>query len=86
MNTGREVYLGDGVYASFDGFHVWLRTGGTASDRIALEPAVLAALNDYVHALQKELSPRPPADPPPPSKPERPKSVFIIEGRPGVAP
>jgi hypothetical protein len=43
-----ETYIGDGVYASFDGWHVWLRTGVDGREhRIALEPPVLAALTDY---------------------------------------
>jgi hypothetical protein len=41
-------YLGDGVYASFDGFHIWLRTGShTSEPAIALEPAVFDALVRY---------------------------------------
>jgi hypothetical protein len=42
------VYLGDGVYASFDGYQIWLHVGAhTASPVAALEPAVLDALNAY---------------------------------------
>lgn len=43
------TYLGDAVYARFDGFHVWIWTsdGIRNSPEIALEPSVLAALNDY---------------------------------------
>lgn len=41
-------YLGDGVYASFDGHHVWLHVGDHRNRPVvALEPEVLAALNDY---------------------------------------
>lgn len=42
-------YLGDGVYATFDGYQVWLRTsnGITASPPIALEPSVMQSLIDY---------------------------------------
>lgn len=45
-------YLGDGVYAHFDGYHIILTVPGTAHDtgrdqRIALEPAVLRELNRY---------------------------------------
>jgi len=42
-------YLGDGVYAAFDGFSVWLTAedGRTATDTICLEPAVLAALASF---------------------------------------
>lgn len=43
----REVYLGDAVYASFDGYQIWLRTGDANNQRIALEPSVYAALYDF---------------------------------------
>lgn len=50
-------YLGDGVYASFDGYHIWLRTGShDAEPAIALEPAVIEALLEYrrdMHAAGK---------------------------------
>lgn len=41
------VYIGDGVYARFDGFGVWLSTGNPdlPNNEIYLEPAVLASLN-----------------------------------------
>jgi hypothetical protein len=42
-----ETYLGDSVYASFDGYRIWLRTGDSGNQRIALEPAVYHALRDY---------------------------------------
>lgn len=48
-----ETYIGDGVYASFDGYQVWLRTpreGG--NHEIALEPSVLAALNAFVERIR----------------------------------
>jgi hypothetical protein len=41
-------YLGDGVYASFDGYMIWLRTGShDAKPAIALEPEVFAQLVKY---------------------------------------
>lgn len=40
-----RAYLGDGVYAKFDGFHIWLWT--LSGDRVALEPEVLTALDTY---------------------------------------
>jgi hypothetical protein len=49
-----ETYLGDGVYASFDGYYIWLRADGpNAGDvnRIALEPVVYAALVRYESEL-----------------------------------
>jgi hypothetical protein len=44
-----EVYLGDSVYADYDGFHIWIWTsdGVSKSCCIALEPQVLDALNNY---------------------------------------
>jgi phosphosulfolactate phosphohydrolase-like enzyme len=46
----RTEYLGDGLYASFDGFQLWLETtnGVEITNRIALEPSVMAALSVYV--------------------------------------
>lgn len=43
----RERYLGDAVYASFDGYQIWLYTGDGNNQRIALEPAVFGALLKY---------------------------------------
>lgn len=45
-------YLGDAVYASFDGYHIWLTTGDGNDQRIALEPAVFAALMRYEERLR----------------------------------
>ena len=41
----KRRYLGDGVYASFDGFHIWLYT--QEGNKIALEPVVYNALTTY---------------------------------------
>lgn len=50
-----QRYLGDGVYASFDGYHVWLDTRAQEIvNRIALEPPVLAALNKFVDEINRE--------------------------------
>lgn len=45
-----KTYLGDGVYAEHDGFQVWIWTsnGVRESERIALEPVTLKALNEFV--------------------------------------
>lgn len=45
--SNEETYLGDAVYASFDGYQVWLRTGDGNDNRIALEPSVIDALVQY---------------------------------------
>ena len=42
------TYLGDGVYATFDGYHIVLDLRGQDNyTRIALEPQVLNALDAY---------------------------------------
>jgi hypothetical protein len=50
-------YLGDGVYASFDGWYIWLRTGAhegaNVTNKIALEPSVYEALVRYQARLVK---------------------------------
>jgi hypothetical protein len=49
-------YIGDGVYATFDGSNIWLITEREdGPHRIALEPAVLASLVDYVSRLREHF-------------------------------
>jgi hypothetical protein len=43
-----DSYLGDGVYASFDGFQIWLAVNRPDNKQVALEPQVLKALIAYV--------------------------------------
>jgi len=51
-----ETYLGDGLYASFDGYMIILRAPRAEGDHwIALEPKVYANLVTFV----KELEERP---------------------------
>jgi hypothetical protein len=48
MPETHDEYLGDGVYASFDGYHILLDLRGQDdSTRIALEPPVFEALLRY---------------------------------------
>lgn len=58
MTPTQKVYLGDSVYAAFDGYHVILTTENGYPDdprnRIALEPEVIHALNNYVHGITQE--------------------------------
>lgn len=44
-----ETYLGDGVYARYDGEYIWLYTsnGIVKSPEIALEPMVYCALTAF---------------------------------------
>lgn len=56
-------YLGDGVYAEFDGYQIWLKTDGPFHEnRIALEPAVLDALDKYVARLRQKYQSKPPEE------------------------
>ena len=57
----KHCYLGDGVYAYFDGFSIRLRTGshkdGEYEQQIWLDPSVLESLNRFnahVRGLVKE--------------------------------
>lgn len=51
MMFENEEYLGDGLYASFDGFTFWLRAPREEGDHyVGLEPVVLKAFSDYVEA------------------------------------
>lgn len=49
MNTDwNKSYLGDGVYAEFDGFSIWLRAESPDSEfAICLAPDVIVALNRF---------------------------------------
>jgi hypothetical protein len=67
-----KAYLGDGVYAEFDGFAVTLtaENGIEVSNRIVLEPEVIAALNRFdqrMRAHDWQPDPFPAANHPRPS-------------------
>jgi hypothetical protein len=56
-----ETYLGDGLYASFDGFSLWLRAPREHGDHVvALEPQTFAEFlafarqNGYGEIIRKE--------------------------------
>lgn len=48
-----EVYLGDAVYASFDGYRVKLRTGDGRENVVYLEPEVLDMLAAFVQQIKQ---------------------------------
>lgn len=54
-NRGLKDYLGDGAFAHYDGFNVWLTTedGISETNTVCLEPEVLRAFIAYVkrHAI-----------------------------------
>ena len=44
-----KTYIGDGVYAEYDGFGVWLTTQRESGEhRIYLEPEMLDRIGDYI--------------------------------------
>jgi hypothetical protein len=48
MPRKNEEYLGDGLYASFDGWQVCLRAPREEGDHVVyLEPSVVHALTEY---------------------------------------
>ncbi len=55
-----QAYLGDGVYATYDGWHIWLDLRGQGDDhiKIALEPEVLARLNDFATKARSQTPPK----------------------------
>lgn len=53
--TFENRYLGDGVYASFDGYQIWLAANHHENRVVALEPNVFGALIEYKDDLIKAL-------------------------------
>lgn len=51
-------YVGDGVYAGWDGYQLWLFTsdGQTDGNFIALEEEVYAGLRRYVERLNRKIA------------------------------
>lgn len=47
----KDAYLGDGVYASFDGFQIWLAVNHHANKLVAIEPTVLLSLLSYAERV-----------------------------------
>lgn len=49
----KETYLGGGLYASFDGYSIWLRAPRMGGDhRVALEPEIFCALIEFERGLR----------------------------------
>ena len=46
-----NAYLGDGVYASFDGFQIWLAVNHHENKQVAMEPGVLLSLLSYAERV-----------------------------------
>lgn len=56
MSETDQVYLGDSVYASFDGYHVVLRAND-GTQTIYLDPGVLNSLDQYVSGIRSGVVP-----------------------------
>ena len=67
-----QEYLGDAVYAAFDGFQVWLRTGEGNRQEIALDANTLNRLFEYVENLKRLYN----SPVPPPSRNRRDDPVL----------
>jgi hypothetical protein len=52
-----EVYLGDGLYASFDGYTLVLRAPREGGDHwVALEPLELLTFVNFIKAIATEMT------------------------------
>jgi len=56
MDEEFNEYLGDGVYASFDGYQIWLAANHHTNKVVALEPQVFEALIRYKKRLDMQLT------------------------------
>jgi len=52
----RGRHLGDGVYASFDGFQIWLAANHHENRVVAIEPSVFLELVRYQQDLKAHFS------------------------------
>ncbi len=59
---GQDVYLGDGVYASFDGFQIWLAVNHHENKVVAIEPKVMEGLVRYASGVWPKVKRLPPDD------------------------
>jgi len=46
-----DDYIGDGVYVSFDGYHIWLAANHPSNKTVALEPPVFERLIEYAQRI-----------------------------------
>ncbi len=53
MNQETDTYLGDGVYASTDGYQVWLAVRHPDNKVVALLPEIFERLLAYVESLKE---------------------------------
>ena len=53
MSKNYEEYIGDGVYVSYDGYHVNIAVNHHENHVVALEPIVAANLIYYINKINK---------------------------------
>lgn len=64
MTTVPEVYLGDGLYASFDGLMITLRAPREHGNHwVGLEPSVLRAFDEFRKRIEDQYRAREEASP-----------------------
>jgi len=58
VDYDRADHLGDGVYAIYDGFGIWLHANDhkNPTDKIYLEPSVLTALNNFNKRMEERYA------------------------------
>lgn len=52
---GNDVYLGDGVYLSHDGYQLWLAVGNHQNKVVALELDVFLSLKDMGEEMFRQI-------------------------------
>lgn len=57
-----DRYLGDGVYASFDGYQIWLAANHHENKVIALDSDVVRHLLNYIDYVKKATTVAPKED------------------------
>lgn len=61
LETGFNRYLGDGVYASYDGYQMWLSLGDHTNRVVALDDPVWDSLvryrRDLLEKIKQEAAP-----------------------------
>ena len=51
MDKKRRIYLGDGLYAEYDGYHLVLTANVPTTDTVYLDPQVWEALKKFMDEL-----------------------------------
>lgn len=52
MSIDNDKYIGDGVYASFDGYQIWIAVNDHTNKVVALNTEVMEQLINYYNSLK----------------------------------